>query len=198
MEVPVPKKPTRSKKKVVIPTTLGEVEDLERALTAKLLETKRIEDEAAAKIAEISGEATIKVGTLVAEAVEISRQIFAYADMHKHALTEGGKVTQTELGQGATVQWATMPAVVTIADASIVIGHLKRLGLDRFIRKSKEEVNKEALLDEENTALTVPGVSIDRATKFYLRPANTTARVECSLSSKRWKVVWPEESEKPE
>jgi len=174
----------------MIPQTLAEVEQLEREITQDLLEIGSLEDDANTKIAAINAASALRIGPLLEAVIERAQRVFAYAEANKDALTEGGKRKSANLGHAGTVQWAISPPAVSLRDTEEVLAHLKRLGFERFIRRGPDEVNKEALLREPDTAKTVPGVSIGQNKKFYLRPADAPARVERSFESRKWKVVW--------
>ena len=57
------------------------------------------------------------------------------------------------------VQWRNRPPSVSIRGADNVIELLRRLGLERFIRV-KEEINKDAILNEKEAVKNIPGISI--------------------------------------
>lgn len=81
-----------------------------------------------------------------------------WAEANRMALTDGGRVKSADLGTGK-ILWRFRPPSVRISKIEIVIDALKRLGLQRFVR-TKEEVNKEAMLAEPDVARTVAGVAI--------------------------------------
>lgn len=81
-----------------------------------------------------------------------------WAEANRAALTNGGKTKTADLGTGKLC-WRLRPAKVGIRGVDDVLESLKKLGLQRFIR-TKEEPNKEAMLDDPKTARTVAGVSI--------------------------------------
>lgn len=82
----------------------------------------------------------------------------AWAVAHRDELTNGGKRQSAELATGL-ISWRVQPPKVTIRKVEAVIEALKKLGLTRFIR-TKEELNKEAMLDDAEAARLVPGVTI--------------------------------------
>lgn len=63
------------------------------------------------------------------------------------------------------VQWRNRPPSVAIRGADSVIETLLRLGLERFIRR-KEEINKEAILNEPSAVSGVAGITVKRASKI--------------------------------
>jgi phage host-nuclease inhibitor protein Gam len=82
----------------------------------------------------------------------------AYCEAHRDELTDGGRVKTANLVTGE-VQWRQRPPSVAVRGAEAVIETLKRLGLARFVR-IKEEVNKEAILNEPDEARGVAGLNI--------------------------------------
>ena len=81
-----------------------------------------------------------------------------YCEAHRDELTDGGRVKTASLITGE-VQWRQRPPSVSVRGADSVIGILKRLGLGRFVRV-KEEVNKEAILNEPDEVRGVAGLNI--------------------------------------
>lgn len=57
------------------------------------------------------------------------------------------------------VSWRLRPPSVSIRGADTVIETLQRMGLERFVR-TKEEVNKEAMLNEPDAVRGIAGVNI--------------------------------------
>lgn len=81
-----------------------------------------------------------------------------YCEAHRTELTDGGKVKTANLITGE-VQWRQRPPSVSIRGQEAVIDLIKRLGLTRFIR-TKEEVNKEAVLNEPDEVRGVAGLTV--------------------------------------
>lgn len=81
-----------------------------------------------------------------------------YCEAHRIELTDGGKVKTANLITGE-VQWRQRPPSVSVRGAEAVIETLKRLGFARFIR-SKEEINKEAVLNEPDEVRGVAGLTV--------------------------------------
>lgn len=81
-----------------------------------------------------------------------------YCEAHRHALTDNGRVKTANLITGE-VQWRQRPPSVSIRGQQVVLETLRRLGLERFIR-TKEEVNKEAILNEPDEVRGVAGLNV--------------------------------------
>lgn len=100
----------------------------------------------------------------------LSRGVQAWAEVHRTDLLKGGGKT-VKLASGK-LSWRTRPPSVAVRGAALVIAALKRLGLRRFIR-SKEEVDKEAILKEPAAVVDVKGISIDQGEDFVIVPIET-------------------------
>ncbi|RJX32317.1 MAG: host-nuclease inhibitor protein Gam [Oxalobacter sp.] len=82
----------------------------------------------------------------------------SWCEANRAALTENGKVKTANFVTGS-VQWRQRPPSVGIRGVDAVLELLKSLGLARFIR-TKEEPNREAMLNEPDAVRTVPGITI--------------------------------------
>jgi len=80
-----------------------------------------------------------------------------YCEAHRDELT-GGKLKSANLITGE-VMWRQKPPSVRIKAAESVIEALKRLGLGKFVR-TKDEVNKEAILNDPDEVRGVAGITI--------------------------------------
>lgn len=99
---------------------------------------------------------------------QLTQGVQMWAEANRDTLTQGGKVKTAALPTGE-IQWRTRPPSVRITGQDAVLDALRRLGLQRFIR-SKEEVNKEAILNEQDAVKHVPGVSISQGEDFMVVP----------------------------
>lgn len=81
-----------------------------------------------------------------------------YCEAHRNELTNEGKVKTANLITGE-VQWRQRPPSVGVRGAEAVIEALKRLGLGKFVR-TKEEINKEAILNEPDQVKGVAGITV--------------------------------------
>lgn len=85
---------------------------------------------------------------------ELQSGIQTWCEAHRDELTGNGKVKFANLTTGE-VQWRNRPPSVSIRGADNVIELLRRLGLERFIRV-KEEINKDAILNEKEAVKIFP------------------------------------------
>lgn len=131
------------------------------------------------------------IGPLQKKALDLGICIHAYAEDNRADLTEDGARSVVELPKRAgVIQWQRSPPSVSIDDVDTVISNIKRLGFLQFIR-IKEEINKEALLQDEDRADTISGVSIVRGEKFTIKPNGIDERLERNNLTKKWKISKP-------
>ena len=97
--------------------------------------------------------------------------IHIWSEANRDSLTQNGK-TKTAVFPAGEVAWRTRPPSVRVTGVEAVLDALRRLGLGRFIRQ-KEEVNKEAILNEPAAVAHVPGVAISQGEDFVVTPFET-------------------------
>jgi len=101
---------------------------------------------------------------------ELTQGVQTYCEAHRDELLTG-KAKTVNLASGE-VKWRTRPPRVSVRNVTGVIEALKRLKLKRFIR-IKEEINKEAILEEPETVAGVKGISITQREDFVIVPFET-------------------------
>ena len=99
---------------------------------------------------------------------ELTQGVQVWCEANRDALTNGNKVKSAQLTTGE-IGWRTRPPSVRVTGAEAVLDLLRRLGLKRFIRQ-KEEVNKEAILNEPEAVAHVPGITISQGEDFFITP----------------------------
>lgn len=67
---------------------------------------------------------------------------------------------------------------------------LKKKGLDRFVR-TKQEINKQALLAEEEVAATLSGVKISQREEFFIKPEEAKGEITAVPGKDRLKITVP-------
>ncbi|EIZ1729831.1 host-nuclease inhibitor Gam family protein [Salmonella enterica] len=132
-------------------TGIKQLGDIQRELV-------RVETEMNDAIAEITASKSPLIESLKARMEELQSGIQTWCEAHRDELTNGGKVKFANLTTGE-VQWRNRPPSVNVRGAEAVIDFLKRLGLQRFIR-TKEEINKDAMLNEKDAVKNIPGITI--------------------------------------
>lgn len=99
---------------------------------------------------------------------ELTSGVHIWCEANREAITQAGK-TKTATFTTGEIAWRTRPPSVVVRGAEAVLDSLRRLGLTRFIR-TKEEVNKEAILNEPKAVASVPGISISQGEDFAVTP----------------------------
>lgn len=96
-----------------------------------------------------------------------------WAEANRAVLTNGNRVKFALLGTGKILWRLRPPRISAPKDQGGVIETLRRLGLSRFIR-TKEEVNREAMLAEPDVARTITGIRIgSEGEDFVVEPFET-------------------------
>lgn len=134
-----------------VSSDIKKIGDLQRELIR--IETK-INDE----IAVITNRNTSAIETLKAELDMLQKGVQTWCEANRAEITDGGKTKTANLITGE-ISWRTRPDSVSIKGMELVIEMLKKLKLERFIR-TKEEVNKEAILADKKAVEGVKGISI--------------------------------------
>ncbi|MCT4554658.1 MAG: host-nuclease inhibitor Gam family protein [Pelagimonas sp.] len=146
--------------------TIREIGDANREIT-------RIETELNDAIAELQlsfGERVAPLRERVAGQIEGLRM---YAQVNRERLTQGGRVKFHRFSTGE-ISWRLRPAKVTIRGKDNVISAIKSAGLGEKFLRTKEDINKEAMLDDRGTAGTIQGVSIGSdGEDFLVEPFET-------------------------
>lgn len=102
---------------------------------------------------------------------ELTAGVQLWCEANRARLTDGGKTKTAKLAAGE-VSWRMRPPSVVVRGVDVVLEGLKRLGLNRFIR-TKEEINKDAVLAEPEIADQVKGLSVTQGEDFIVKPWDT-------------------------
>ncbi len=82
-----------------------------------------------------------------------------FCEVNRERLTRGGKVKFFRFTTGE-ISWRNRPAKVSLRKVDDVIEAIKRLKLEGKFLRVKEEVNKDAMLENRELASTIAGVTI--------------------------------------
>lgn len=118
----------------------------------------RIEADMNDKIAKLKDEAEKRASPLKDQVVARTEGLKVWAEANRDALTNSGKTKTADLGTGK-ISWRLRPPSVRVTGTDRVIEAIKALGFASFLR-TKEEINKEALLAAPDKARMIAGVSI--------------------------------------
>ncbi len=120
------------------------------------------------ELAEITDTYKPQINALQDKAKELQKGIQTWCEAHRAELTDS-KTKTANLVTGE-VSWRQRPPSVTIRGKDAVLDSLRSLGLMQFIR-TKEEINKDAMLNEPDIAASVAGVSIKTGVEdFVIKP----------------------------
>ncbi len=151
--------------KLVVPQSREEAEAWIRQIGDHRREVVRIETAMNDEIAVVKDKYEQQAKPYRDDVEALIEGLQAWAIANREQLTGGGKRQSVELATGM-ISWRVLPPRVTIRKAENVIDALKKLGLQRFIR-TREEINKEAMLDDQEAARLVPGVTIGSAGETF-------------------------------
>ena len=108
----------------------------------------------------------------------IQEGIQAWCEAHRVELCgehdRNGKTANFVTG---TVSWRQRPPSISVRGAETVIETLQRMGLERFVR-SKEEINKEAMLNEPDAIRGIAGIKVVTGQEdFIVSPFEAQAEI---------------------
>lgn len=168
------KKTTRLKAEAVAHFVAQSREDVNNAI-AEIgrcqRERARIEAEMNDKLAAVRAEHEAAAKPHADRIVDLQRGVQLWCEANRDELTKGGKVKTARMASGE-VSWRMRPPSVTVRGADAVLKTLKALGLGSFIR-TKEELDKEAILAAPGDVAGVRGISISQREDFVIKPDET-------------------------
>lgn len=165
------KRPTRHKTAAAatpVPQSRDQVTDFIREIGERQRDVVRIQAAMNDELAAVKERFEAEAQPLQARIDALTQGIQIWSEANRDAITQGGK-TKTAAFPSGEIAWRLRPPSVRITGQEAVLDILRRLGLNRFIR-SKEEVNKEAILNEPAAVATVPGISIQQGEDFVVTP----------------------------
>lgn len=142
--------------------------DLQREFT-------RLQADMNDSIAQITKAAAPSLEELQARINVLQAGIQTWCEANREALCGKSKTANLITGE---VAWRLRPPSVAVRGADTVIEALKRLGLGKFVR-TKEEINKEAILNEPDQVRGVAGITVvTGAEDFSITPFEAQAEVQ--------------------
>lgn len=124
-------------------------------------EVKRLSAEMGDKKAELEQHYRDLAAPHEAEIQELTASVQAFCEANRGELTQNGKSKTVDFVTGL-VKWRVAPPSVKVTGVAAVLGYLKeKAALARFVR-TKEEINKDAILNEAELFADgqVPGIKI--------------------------------------
>lgn len=118
------------------------------------------------EIAAITNAYAARFTPLQLELKNLNQAVQIYCEANRDELTQGGKSKSGGFVTG-TVQWRQRPPSVSVRGLDAVLEALKSFGLTRFIRV-KEELNKDAILNEPAAVIGVAGLTIKTGSEDFI------------------------------
>ncbi|MGV1803821.1 host-nuclease inhibitor Gam family protein [Agrobacterium vitis] len=138
---------------------VGRIGSLRREITAQ----KALSDEVIRRAGEKFERDT---ADLSAELIEHEKGVQTWCEANRLTLTNDGKVKYHDFGTGR-INWRARPPKVSVRGVDAVIEACKKLGFSIFIR-TKEELNKDAMLADPDKARVISGVTISSDGEDFL------------------------------
>jgi phage host-nuclease inhibitor protein Gam len=150
--------------------SLSKLGDIERDIL-------EISNKAEEEIARIELETTTALAPLLKQSDDELDSLLAFASSHRDTLLTDGKKSITF--PTGTIGWRKTPLSVSIKGAEAVIAEIKRRKLAGALIRTKEEIDKQAMLRRENInrAMRIPGVTIGSREEFFAKPNSLTEEV---------------------
>lgn len=156
--------------KLWVPQSLAQAEDCIASIGTMQRQRQRLEADMNDQLAAIKRQFEAQAQPLGLEIKKLSQGLQIWADANRERLT-GGKVKFAMLSSGK-INWRTRPPKVNLRGKEKILEACKRLGLKRFIR-TIEEIDKEAMLREQDVAGSIDGVTITQGEDFVVTPFET-------------------------
>jgi phage host-nuclease inhibitor protein Gam len=158
-----------------IPNTKGEAAADIRRIGDLTREHTRVVTELNDQIAALTERYQPQLDSLNNHIKALQFGVQTWCEANRDELTNGGKIKSANLLTGE-IQWRQRPPSVRVTGAETVIEWLKKLGLSRFVR-TKEEINKEAILNDPTAVAGVSGISISSGVEdFVILPFEVEAQ----------------------
>lgn len=156
-----------------IPQSDAEAREAIREIGDLNREQMRLEAEMNDQIAALQQHYGNRVSPLIERVAALTGGLQMFCDVNRDRLTGGGKVKSYQFTTGK-VAWRQKPAKVSLKKIEEVIERIKAAGLGARFLRVKEEVNKEAMLEDRATATSIKGVSIGSdGEDFIVEPFET-------------------------
>jgi len=159
-------------------------EDVDKAIAhiAQLQRTRaRISTTLDRRVAKLNEMAKIELEPITADLNATVKEVVLYVEQNRNELTNDGSIKTVRFTHGV-VKWKFTPPAVTIRNAKAVLAALKRLELNKFIR-TKETVNKQAMVSDKELAVTIDGVSITQYEQLIITPTKTQLDIPIKLEA---------------
>lgn len=162
-----------------VPQSRDECDEMIHRLGEARRRVARIEADMNDQLAKVKEEFETKAEADKLDVENLFAGIEDWCASNRDEITRGGKVKFCNMKNG-TVKWRNRPKKVNTRNVSQALEALKSLGLKRFIR-TKEEINKDAILDEPEAVEAVKGIAVASAGEdFEVEPFETSLQGEAA------------------
>lgn len=157
-----------------VPADRDEVSDAIYRIGENQREVQRLQAELSERVAAIKAEYELRAQPFNDEIRALADAVHVYCEAHRGELTNDGKVKFARFASGEINWRMSPPKVVTKRGISVetLLELLKGRGLGRLIR-TKEELNKEAILMEPEAIAGMREIAIEQAEQFAITPFET-------------------------
>lgn len=153
---------------VAVPQSRSMCADQIRQLGDLQREHARVAAELNDRIAELTNAAEPVLADLAQRIAALQTGVQTWCEANRVTLLgEGDRLGKTANLITGEVSWRIRPPSCSIRGTEAVLDALRRAGLERFIR-TREEPNKEAMLNEPAAVAGIPGVSIVRGVEDFI------------------------------
>lgn len=156
----------KSKASVYVPQSREEVANDIRVIGDLQRESTRLMTHLNDEIARITAVAQPSIDDIKTRVDVLQEGVRTWCEANRATLTHDGKVKTANLLTGE-VQWRQRPPSVGVRGAETVLETLKRMALERFVR-TKEEINKEAILNEPDAVRGIAGITINTGVEDFV------------------------------
>lgn len=156
---------------IKVPQKIEEVVESIAEIGRRQRERIRIETQMNDELAAIRQKFEAEAAPEAAAIAALSKGVAVWCEANRQAITDNGKTKTVPLPSGE-VRWRTCPPSVGLYGAEEVIKMLKKFGLNDMVR-TKEEVNKEAILRNPDAVKGIKGITIKNKEEFVIVPFET-------------------------
>lgn len=185
----MPKQKTTKRPALPAPQNLNEAAEYVRRIGEVKRGIEQADNEMNARIEAVKALFVERVSSLQEQLQQLVDGLHAFAQANRDELTDRERRKSVQLPTGM-FGWRLTPKAVTLRGVKAVLERLVALGLDRFIR-TKPEINKEAMLQEEEVAAGVEGVTIGQREEFFVKPSEAKAEIAVPSGKRVLKLAFP-------
>ncbi|EFO33248.1 bacteriophage Mu Gam like protein [Roseibium sp. TrichSKD4] len=162
----------------IVPQSKEECDDMIRQLGELNREAERIKADMNDELALVKERFEKQAAPVKSKAKELLKGIETWCAANRDSLT-GGKVKFAKFMNGE-IAWRVRPPRVVCRSIDAALAALREHGLEKFIR-TKEEINKEAILEDPNAVFSVSGITVKSAGEdFQVKPFETELNGEAA------------------